>query len=106
MGHTKLRKLFKQECKWTDKTTKRHKHIFNTHAVMQLRNMSNEVAYYDVMKCEHCNSFVSIPKEGAINGYISGGVYDKTLPMIKLYRTHKYTIGFDDAVLDLEDEND
>lgn len=106
MGHTKLRKLFKQECKWTDKSAKRHKHIFNTHTIMRLRNMDNQISYYDVMKCEYCNSFMSIPKEGAINGYIKNNEFDKSLPMIKLYRTHKFTIGFDDAVLDMEEQDD
>ena len=41
MGNTKLRRIFKSECKWKDKNAKRHKHIYNTHAVMQLRNMLN-----------------------------------------------------------------
>ena len=106
MGHTKLRRLFKQECKWTDKTAKKHKHIFNVRSVMRLRNMLDDVEFYDVMKCKYCNSFISIPKEGAINGFIKDKNYDKTLPMIKLYRSHKYTIGFDGAVLDLEVDDD
>ena len=105
MGSTKLRRLFKSECKWTDKTAKKHKHIFNIHAIMQLRNMNNHLSYYDIMKCEFCNSFISIPKEGAINGFIKDDKYDKNLPMIKLYKSHKYTIGFDDAILDKEDNN-
>ena len=104
MGNTKLRRLLSKECKWIDKLAPKHKHEFNVHAIVRLRNLNDKLTYYDVMKCKHCSSFKSIPREGAINGFISDNNYDKSLPMIKLFRSHQYTIGFDDAVLDIKRE--
>ena len=100
MGYAQLRKIYKSETKWTDKTANKHKHDFCVHAIVRLRHLESGTDYYDVMKCKHCNSFRSMPKEGAINGFISGRDYNGELPLIKLKTSHKYIIEFKGAELD------
>lgn len=100
MGYTQIRRLCKNEAKWTDKDVKRHKHIFSVHAVARLKRDNGHCEYFDVMKCEFCNSFKSIPKEGSSMGFIKGEAYESGLPMIKLKTSHSYIIGFKDAILE------
>ena len=72
-------------------------HNFCIEACVEMIQGENKWAsYYHVMKCDCCNSFHSIPKEGAVNGFIQMRL--PNLPLIRLYRSHK-TIGFKGAVL-------
>lgn len=106
MGYTNLRKIYKKQSKWTEKGVNRHKHNFSVHSIVKLRNILNHVEYYDVMKCEYCNSFQCISKEGSVSGFITEQEYMEKynhLPILKMYRGHKYSIGFDDMELDKEE---
>jgi hypothetical protein len=94
---------WKRECKWTDKTAKRHKHIFDVHAVAQLRNPNGYIDCFDVMKCRDCNSFKCIPSKGSMHGLLDE--VDESLPKIKLFTPHKWLIGFKDVVLDDNDDS-
>lgn len=97
MGSNSLRRICKEESKWTDKDATRHKHNFCIEACVEmLQGDSHHASYYHVMKCEYCNSFRCIEKEGSIMGYVPTCI--SGLPLIKLYRSHK-TIGFKGAVL-------
>lgn len=99
MGSTKLRRLLNNESKWVDKDAPRHKHDYSEHTIVQLRNV-DKVSYYDVMKCKRCNSFKAISKPMSAMGFI-GNTYDGDLPILKLYRSHKWIIGFSGATLEL-----
>lgn len=99
MGNTMIRKLCKNEAKWTDKSAKRHKHNFNVHAVARLKRPNGRSDFYDVMKCEYCNSFKCIPKEGSCTGFLPNGGNGQ-LPIIRLKTSHKYFISFKDAELE------
>jgi hypothetical protein len=104
MGNTKLRKLTSSESKWTDKEASKHKHKFTIHTLMILRNMDNRVEYYDVMKCEHCDSFRSIKKPGSVSGLISKEQLTSDMmemPKLRMYRSHRWSIGFNDMVKEL-----
>lgn len=100
MGKAKIKRILSSESKWVDKDAPRHKHNYSNHAVVQLRNVDN-ISYYDVMKCSECSSFKTIPKPGSISGLI-GGTYSGDLEIIRLYSSHKWRLGFADAVLDTD----
>ena len=100
MGYTQIRRLCKNEARWTDKSASKHKHIFSVHAVARLKRSDGRCEYFDVMKCKHCNSFKGIPREGSSSGFISGDNYESGLPIIKLKSSHSYIIGFKDATLE------
>lgn len=102
MGNTKLRRLISQEQKWVDKSTLKHRHRYCIQTLVQLRHADTGwYTYHNVMKCNRCNSFKSIPSPGAIDGFISdNSKIDLTLPVIKLYTSHKHILGWKDAQLD------
>lgn len=102
MGNTKIRKLLEKERRWNDKNAPKHKHSFTVHAIVQLTDGKDSVSYYDVMKCEHCNSFEAIPKEKNNLGLITDNNIDKSLPIIKLKKPQKWIIGFANAELNSE----
>lgn len=95
MGRTKLRRLIAEECKWNDYTAVKHKHEFNIESCVELLT-GDKIFYFHVMKCSHCNSFKSISREGAVDGFTREPLLH--LPMIRLYKSHK-TIGFKGATL-------
>ncbi len=100
MGSTKLRKLIKSETKWTDKNTIRHRHNFCIHTIAEVINGSAGFkSYYNVMKCEYCNSFKCISQPNNVMGLIQPGYIDTTLPVIRLYSPHTWIIGWKDVVL-------
>lgn len=62
MGKTKIRRLFSQESKWTDKSCKKHKHDFTIQTGILLTGDKNKHigdTYYVVTKCSYCNSFIN-----------------------------------------------
>lgn len=101
MGNTKIRRLLKKEQKWIDKNAPNHKHIFSKHFIVSIKkpsmgnNLEPVVWYYNVMKCEYCDSFVSIPKEGSNSGFINEITDEyRYLPII-YFVSNKNTLGFD-----------
>jgi hypothetical protein len=111
MGSTKLRRLFKSESKWTDKNCDRHKHNFCVRSIVEIEhlgkgnNQGNRIYYYEVMKCEQCNSFVCVPHDGAIDGFISDFNNEyKDLPKLR-FRTNRGYLGIQKD-MDFVDVND
>lgn len=95
MGNTAVRRYINQIIKWSDKTAPRHKHSFTVEACVELLQEGYVgVSYYHVMKCEKCNSFRGISKQGAVNGYVPSKI--DGIPLITLYKSHK-TLGFEGA---------
>lgn len=70
MGHLHLRKYIKGETCYIDKTVEKHKHDFKVHCILEITNPAGEISYYNVKKCNKCNSFESISEEGNIQGHI------------------------------------
>lgn len=103
MGNTKLRRLINQQQKWTDKTALKHRHRFSIHTLLQLRHAdTGRYTYYNIMKCNRCNSFKSIPSPGAIDGFIADiSNIDLTLPVLKMYTPHRNLIGWTDIRIDI-----
>lgn len=81
------------ESRWTDKSAARHKHSFKIKAVVRLHMCENHLRYYEILKCEHCNSFINAR-------YIPFDRSALTEPVIDLYSPHKWIIGFTDVTLD------
>ena len=99
MGRNSLRQMRTKECRWTDKDAPRHKHNYCIHSVARVKISSGFMTYHDVMKCDNCNSFVAIQRQGSLDGLIRE--YDDNLPMIKLCKSRKM-LGFSDCELEKE----
>ena len=87
MGNNNLRRLLKQESKWTDKSATRHKHHFNKDVYIVLEKDSVTL-HYKAVGCKYCSSFVN-------------AIFTKELitdlPIIHLYSPHK-SLGFKDSL--------
>jgi len=96
MGHLHLRKLLKAETTWKDKSADKHKCIFKEHYILKVIDKDNIIKYYNVMKCNQCLSFKSIPENGNIQGRIFKEFTDeqKKLPIIVGFCKHYYNITF------------
>lgn len=101
MGKNALRKVLKSEQKWRDKNCVKHKHVFNIHAVVELQHGdTGNYTYHDVMKCNKCNSFNTVARQGAIDGYITDtSIIDRNTPIIRMYTPHRWIIGWTDAII-------
>ena len=100
-GRNSIRRLLKSETVWKDREQLKHKHDFSIHQVAEVTYGNPElgrqfIGYYDVMKCRYCNSFKAISRDGAIDGYMPGYVYNGSLPLIRLYKSNK-TLGYGGA---------
>lgn len=97
MGNRDLRRLYKQQNCWSDKTAPRHKHSYTKHAIMQLLSADGLITYYDAMFCEHCHSFRCIPKPHNVSGFISDPTtIDVNLSIMRFRTSHNLRIGFSD----------
>ena len=98
MGHLKLRRLIKNETTWIDHDAESHKHNFIVHCILEEKSSDGNMQYYDIMKCDKCKSFKSIPKSGNIQGLILGSLNQEQKKLLRLTCTkkHKYLIGFKD----------
>lgn len=98
MGHLKLRKMLKAETNWIDKNTKKHKHDYGEHYILEQINPSGGVKYYNIMKCKYCMSFKSIPESGNISGCIFDKLTEEqnNLPKLVGNKKNEYIIGFND----------
>ena len=69
----------------------KHKHNYTIPCVLEITNKNihasgnyyNKKEYYDVLKCNLCNSFIPNSKDGNISGIIIDREYDNELPLIK-----------------------
>lgn len=96
MGNAKIRKLSKADSKWTDKSVKRHKHVFTEKVLIHLHGNPNKHInhwYYTADKCRFCDSFINAK-------YIEN---KPNLPIISFTKPH-FAIGFTDIVKD--EDND
>lgn len=98
MGHLKLRKILKKETNWIEKDSQKHKHEYTEHYILEQISPSGKVKYYNIMKCQSCMSFKSIPEPGNIQGCIFDELTEeqRDLPRLLGYKKHEYLIGFDD----------
>jgi len=96
MGHLHLRKLLKAETMWKDKNSDKHKCVFEEHYILKLIDKGNIIQYYNVMKCNHCLSFKSIPEKGNIQGHILSNLTkeQKKLPVIVGYCKYYNNVTF------------
>ena len=99
MGNAKIRRLCHSEAKWTDKTAVRHRHSYTVHAVARIE-YTDTVAYFDVMRCNLCNSFKGIPRPGSVCGILGTDLnLNMDLPVIRLKSSRGMRIGFNDLTL-------
>ncbi len=86
MGNNKLRKLIDRETKYLDNSKIKHKHNFSVKCILEI-NLINDIRYYNVLKCDRCNSFISIREEGNVQGRIFRELNEqqKKLPLLKCY---------------------
>lgn len=97
-GHLKLRKILTDETNWIEKNTKKHKHIYIEPYILEQISPSGKVRYYNILKCQECLSFKSIPQEGNIQGCIFDKLNEEQekLPRLVGIKKHEYLIGFND----------
>ena len=68
----------------------KHKHKYSVPCVLEITNKNihassnyyNKKEYYNVLKCELCNSFIPNSLEGNISGHITSEKYNRELPLI------------------------
>ena len=98
MGNLKLRKIIKADTTWLEKNVERHKHNFSVHCILEEHSPNGTIGYFNVLKCDNCNSFKWISEDGNICGRIFNQLTDKQkqLPVIKGYKKHNNLIGFYD----------
>ena len=98
MGKNKLRRLISSETKWTDKNASKHQHEFSERYLLCIENSEGRFSYYEIIKCKKCNSFRCVSRPGAVNGCILESELEKykDLPRLEAFRSHKWTIGFND----------
>ena len=67
-----MRKYIKQNGRWVDRATPKHKHDYCIPVVVRvLFKMSKSYSmFYSAMKCRYCNSFHVIKYRGNITGFI------------------------------------
>lgn len=102
MGNNYIRRYLKQESRWSDPETKRHKHDFDIPALVVLERPKGNNDYFQVMKCRYCHSFRCIPRTGSADGFIVNLDDMDIVPHIKMYfkTNHKYILGFKDLKFD------
>ncbi len=98
MGHLKLRKIIKRDTIWIEKGINKHKHNFILPYILEEKSPNGNLEYHNILKCDICNSFKSIPEPGNIGGSILGNLTEeqKKLPIIRGIKKHNYLIGFYD----------
>lgn len=96
MGHLHLRKIYKEETMYKDKSADRHKCDFSIHCLLKAVDDEKRYKCYNVMKCSTCLSFKSISEPGNIQGCVLEDLTDeqKELPVIKGHCKHYYSVVF------------
>ena len=98
---SKYKKTIKRRLTYLDKIAIKHKHDFSIKCILEITNKNihatgnyyNTKEYYEVLKCNICNSFIPISIEGNISGIIfDTNKIDKTLPLIKASTNNKEPI--------------
>ena len=73
------------------KIKEKHKHNYIIEYILEITNDNihatgnyyNKKEYYQVLKCNQCDSFIPSPKKGNSLGLVLNNEYDKNLPLIK-----------------------
>ena len=83
----------REERKYTymPKDVLKHKHNYVVECVLEITNMNIHAScdyykgkeYYNVLKCDMCDSFIPNSKEGNYDGHIINRIYNKKLPLIR-----------------------
>jgi len=107
MGHLGVRKLHKELVTWSEINTKKHKHDFSMHYILEEKSPNGTINYYDILKCNQCNSFKSISKEDNITGHIFDSLSEEQnkLPLLKAKKKHNRILGFYDIEYVYEELN-
>ena len=97
-GHLGLRKILKEETNWIEKGTLKHKHDYTEHYILKEITPKDNIRYYNILKCNKCKSFKSIPLKGNIQGCIFDELTDEQnkLPQLVGIKKHEHIIGFQD----------
>lgn len=97
VGHLKLRKLIKDDTTYLQKTDIKHKHEFVQKFILEERAPNGEKSYFEILKCDKCLSFKSVPTESNSSGYIGElNEEQKKMPKIIGIKKHDHLIGFGD----------
>ncbi len=68
----------------------KHKHNYVEHFILEITNKNihatancyNTKEYYEVLKCDNCDSFIPNSKDGNFSGIIFDDNYNKEIPLI------------------------
>lgn len=94
----KYKKIIKKRLNYVSEDSIKHKHNFSVKCILQVTNRNkhasgnyyNKKEYYEVLKCNVCNSFIPVCREGNINGIIfDTNKIDVNLPLIKANTNQK-----------------
>ena len=87
-----FKKLLFKDFTYVPKDIARHKHNYVVKCILEITNQNIHAScnnygkkeYFNVLKCDQCNSFTSLREEGNFLGWIfDSDKIDKTLPLIK-----------------------
>lgn len=87
MGNAKIRRLIREQRRWTEHTAPIHKHDFSKHAIVCVKSADGFVGHYDAKCCFYCHSF----KDAVFTTEP-----DNSLPMLIYETSHNFRIGFSD----------
>lgn len=89
MGNAKIRRLIKEQRKWTEWTATAHKHDFSKRAIVCVKSADKIISYYVARCCLYCHSF----KDAVFTAEP-----DQSTPMLTYKTSHNFRIGFSDLV--------
>ena len=95
MGNAKIRRLIKEQRKWTEHTAPIHKHDFSKQVIVCVKSADGFVGYYTGTCCLYCHSF---------DDAVFTTEPDKSMPMLTYKTSHNFRIGFSDLVF-VEERN-
>lgn len=97
----KFKKWHEREYTYMPKQVDKHKHNYSVKYILEITNNNihatgnfyNTKSYYNVLKCDSCDSFIPVSKEGNYAGHIfKKEDIDKSLPLIKANTNYKNPI--------------
>lgn len=96
MGHLHLRKIYKDETMYKDKSAVKHKCDYTVRCLLKIIDYDKEIKYFNVLKCNQCLSFKSISEPGNIRGALLTDLTDehRKLPLIVGRTRHYYNVVF------------
>ena len=106
-----FKKALRKEFTYVPKDIGKHKHNYVIKCILEITNQNIHAScnnygkkeYYNVLKCDVCNSFIPVTEEGIYSGWIFGDrKIDNSLPLIKASTNRKNLVYTFNDLYDVE----